>query len=234
MLVGVDFEKIQFVLFGLNLTEPMAFITDSLLFVISIILAFLLNNVKSNHPSKTYWIWFFIVFGVGAFLGGIGHTFVNYLGIGGKFPSWIAGPISIYLLEQGVIAAHPNENKLSLFKIISFWKMIFVYVAFGLVYYFAPIERVFELPFLPIAINTIIGVILTAGFLANSYRQKVDPSFKYMIIGVLVLLPTAFIFLLKININPWFDKNDFSHVLMAIGIIFFYLGVKKNLLKLKV
>ena len=97
-MIGADFEKIHFVLFGLDLVEPMAFITDTVLGVLSVGLGWKLTKIKTDHPFRTYWIWFFLVFGVGAFVGGLGHTFFNYWGIPGKFPSWIAGPLSIYLL----------------------------------------------------------------------------------------------------------------------------------------
>lgn len=231
-MIGADFEKIHFVLFGLDLVEPMAFITDTILGVLSVALGLSLSKIKIDIPFRTYWIWFFIVFGVGAFLGGLGHTFYLYWGVPGKFPSWLAGPLSIYLLEQGMIAAHPDDEKMTLFKLLSFCKMLLVYTAFGIVFYLAPEDKKSTLPFLPIAINTIFGVIITAGFLGNYYSKKITIEFKYFVFGVLVLLPTAFIFLLKINLHQWFDKNDLSHILMMIGIYYFYLGVKRSITKL--
>ncbi len=232
-MIGQDFEKIHFNLFGLDLVEPMAFVTDTIMGVFSVVLAVLLMRIKIDHPARTYWIWFFLIFGIGAFVGGLGHVFFNYWGVAGKFPSWIAGPVSIYLLEQAVISAHPNEKLLSWFKLLSFIKLIIVYVIFTLVCVYAPIREKPPLAFLPTAINTIFGVILTAGFLANYFSKKIAPEFKYMVYGVLILSPSAFVFLLKINLHPWFDKNDLSHVLMIIGIYYFYLGAKRTLPYLK-
>jgi hypothetical protein len=232
-MIGADFEKIHFVLFGLDLMEPMAFITDTVLGVLSVILGLLLSKIKIDIPFRTYWIWFFLVFGVGAFLGGLGHTFYQYWGMAGKFPSWIAGPLSIFLLEQAMISVHPNMARLRLYKLLSFWKVVLVYIVFGIVCYIAPEEKKSTLPFLPIAINTILGVILTAALLGNYYAKIIAVEFKYFVFGVLILLPTAFIFLMKVNLHPWFDKNDLSHVLMMIGIVYFYLGVKRSIGKLK-
>lgn len=225
-MIGADFEKIQFVLFGWDLLEPMALITDSILGILSFVLAYLLAKKKPDNAFRTYWIWFFILFGAGAFLGGLGHAFFNYWGVAGKFPSWILGPLSIYALEQGMIAAYPDEKRLDRLKLFSFWKLILVFIAFTLVCVFAPIAEKPSLAFLPVAFNTIVGVILTAGILGNYYAKKIAPQFKYFVYGVIILFPSAFIFLLKVNLHQWFDKNDLSHVLMGAAIVYFYFGAR--------
>ena len=227
-MIGADFEKIHFVLFGWDLVEPMALITDSILGTLSIILGLRIRKMKMNHPFYQYWMWFFLIFGFGSFWGGFGHAFYNYWGIPGKFPSWIAGPVSVYCLEQAMISIHPNRKSFGTLKMLSFWKLMTVLVAFTLILSLADLGAKPGLGFLPIAINTIVGVSLTAGGLGlYYYRQKLSPLYKYFALGVLVMLPSAFIFLLKINLHQWFDKNDLSHVLLGIGITYFYIGVSK-------
>jgi len=227
-MIGADFEKIHFVLFGLDLVEPMALILDTLLGGLSIYFGVKIGLIKSNLPYYTYWKWFFLIFGIGAFTGGLGHTFINYWGMGGKFPSWICGPISVYCLEQAMISIHPDEKKLNLFKLLSALKLIVVYVIFIIICSQQSISLRMDLPFLPIAINTIVGVALTAGLLGLSYSKKISEKFRYFYLGVLVMIPSAVIFLMKINLHQWFDKNDLSHVLMLVGIIYFYIGIKKS------
>ncbi|MBK9192169.1 MAG: hypothetical protein IPM77_12025 [Crocinitomicaceae bacterium] len=226
-MIGADFEKIQFVLFGLNLVEPMAFITDLIMGTVSIILGMKVSKIQSNHAFYIYWKSFFYLFGIGALAGGVGHTFFFYFGIPGKFLSWICGPLSVYLLEQAMISINPKEKKLEILKLISSLKMIVVFIIFGVILYNMSSTSKPELPFLPIAINTILGVVLTAGALALSYKKSISTKFSYIYLGVLVMLPTAFIFLLKINLHQWFDKNDLSHVLLTAGIIYFYIGIRK-------
>lgn len=226
-MIGADFEKIHFVLFGLNLVEPMAFITDFIMGSISLFLAFRLSRIKSNLAFYTYWKWFFILFGVGALTGAVGHTFYNYLGIPGKFLSWVSGPISVYCLEQAMISIHPLEKRQTLYKLLSTLKLLLVLTVFGIILGAGPIDVKPGLPFLPIAINTILGVSFTAGLLAVTYKKVLSKKFRYFYLGVLVMIPSAFIFLLKINLHQWFDKNDLSHVLLTAGIIYFYVGIVK-------
>ncbi len=80
--------------------------------------------------------------------------------------------------------------------------------------------------FLPVVINTIIGVFISVAF-ASSLNLKFQGSFKWFILGVVVMLPSSIIFLMKINLFRWFDKGDLSYLLMTIGITLFYLGIKK-------
>lgn len=49
---------------------------------------------------------------------------------------------------------------------------------------------------------------------------------KWIVIGVLVLIPSAFIFIKEVNLHRWLNKDDLSHVLMLACIYFFYIGMK--------
>ena len=227
-MIGADFEKIQFVLFGWELVEPMALITDTIMGTISIIFGLKVAKLKSSHPFYLYWSLFFIIFGIGSFWGGFAHAFYGYWGIPGKIPSWISGPTSVYCLEQAMISANKKEKWIKRFKGISFWKLVVVLVSFILVLTFADLKEKPELGFLPIAINTIVGVSFFAGVLGLIYVKRGYVSlYKYFSLGVLIMLPSSFVFLMKINLHQWFDKNDLSHVLLTLGITYFFIGVRK-------
>jgi hypothetical protein len=225
-MIGKNFDKIEFELFGLHLLEPMAMIGDGLMGLLSLFFAYQLFRLKSQVRFYYFWILFFTVLGVGAILGGIGHAFFNQLGVAGKIPSWAVGPLTTYCIERAFISVHWVKKIKSR---LLFWaniKMTLVYIACNVLFITTTGEKQTTLPFIPIAINTMIGIIGVAGILSIKYHKRVSRSYRYFWIGVLILLPTAFIFLLKINLHPWFDKNDFSHLLFIIGITFFYLGVK--------
>jgi len=226
-MIGSDFPKIEFELFGLDLLEPMAIITDTIMGGLSIYFGFKVLALKKEFPFYKLWILFFIVFGFGSILGGIGHTFYNQLGLLGKIPSWLCGPISIYFAERAMISIHWNEKSK---KRIQKWfniKLIVIYSIFLYLLIFVWSHENPTLPFLPIAINTIVGLISTIGILGFKYTEKISEKFKYFWLGVMVMFPSGIIFLFKINVYQWFDKNDFSHVLIIIGLVYWYLGIRK-------
>ena len=183
------------------------------------------KGITSGLPFYRNWYLFFLIFGWGAFLGGIGHTFYNQLGILGKIPSWLAGPSSIFFLERAMISLHWNKTLTKRLNRLASAKLVAVYLVFFYLLIFADRSANPNLPFLPIAFNTIIGVSGAAGILGFKYTERISAKFKFFWLGVLIMLPTAFIFLLKINLHQWFDKNDFSHILLMIGITYFYLGI---------
>lgn len=227
-MIGVDFEKIEFQLFGFELLEPMALITDVIMGSISIFFAIKVFKLRTEHPFYQYWAWFFIIFGIGSFWGGLAHAFYNYWGFIGKIPSWLSGPLSVYCLEQAMISANKKDKVLRRLKMFSFWKLIVVLTGWILIMSLVDLKPKPEIGFLPIAINTIVGVTFAGGVMGMIYFKKgYGALYKYFVLGVLIMIPSAFIFLMKINLHQWFDKNDLSHVLLTLGITYFYIGIKR-------
>jgi hypothetical protein len=201
-VIGFDYPKIEFQLLGFELLEPMALITDSILGLLSLYFAYKVSKITSELSFYRYWKLFFIFFGIGILLGGIGHTFYNQLGMYGKVQGWFLAPFAIYLS-----------------------KVILVYIVFVIFLITSEESKLSTQPFLPIAINTIIGFIGFVGLLGVRYTQNISVKFKYFWLGIIILFPTALIFLLKVNLHPYFNKNDFSHLIFCVGITYFYLGV---------
>jgi hypothetical protein len=226
MLIGQDYNKIEVELFGWFIQEPNAFITDFIMALISLILGFILLRNYLNTEFETWWISFFVLFGISSLCAAFGHLFFHYWGIAGKFPNWITGIPIIYFIERAMITLIPENSKKNRYRLLALYKMILVYTIFGWICLTFPIKEKPQIAFLPIALNTIFGVIISAGILSYQFSKK-EQAFKTIFLGVIIMLPSAFVFLLKINIHPWFDKNDLSHTLLTIGIVFFYFGVEK-------
>lgn len=224
MLIGQDFDKLQIELFGFIIQEPNGVISDLVMSVVSVILGILLIRKYGKSEFEKWWIAFFILYGISAFLGAFGHGFYHYFGALGKVPNWLTGIPIIYFIELAMISLIANPNRKKTLKLLALVKMIIVYVIFIWICFTIPINEKPQIPFLPIAFNTILGVTLSAGVLGYKFYKK-ERSFKQIVIGVIVMVPSAFVFLMKINPTQWFDKNDLSHVLLTAGIIFFYLGI---------
>ncbi|MFM7681874.1 MAG: DUF6962 family protein [Bacteroidota bacterium] len=226
MLIGQDFDKIEIELFGLIIQEPNGVISDLIMSVVSCILGILLIQKYKKTEFEKWWIAFFILYGISAFLGAFGHGFYHYFGVLGKVPNWITGIPIIYFIESAMISLISDLTRKKIFKRLALWKMVLVYLIFTLIYLTIPIHNNPKIAFLPIAFNTILGVTLSAGVLGYQFYKK-EIAFKQIVIGVIIMVPSAFVFLMKINPTQWFDKNDLSHLLLTAGIIFFYLGIEK-------
>ena len=238
-MIGKDFPPNDFMLFGFNLTDPTDFVFDILIGLLSFYLANSLSKEPNQSQFKTTWIRFYLFFGLATTFSAFGHLFYNYFHFYGKLIGWMIIPISIYFLEIAVINAHWNQKSKERIKKIYLIKLFLLYLIFAIVLlsqtfvtthaYMANVVDHPEKLFLPIAVNTILGLLIGVGVFSFLFKKKVSSSFSHIFTGVLIVFPSAIIFVFKINLHKWFSKNDFSHLLMFVGIYFFYLGVKKIL-----
>lgn len=227
MLVGEDFDKIEWQMGDWLFLEPNAFIGDTLLSVLVIILAFRVRKISKDHAFYTNWFWFFIIFGIGLFMGGLGHFLWNYLGITGKYFSWYASIMAVFYIEQAMISLYPKPRiRLGMTN----WSILKLLLAMGglsLMIYKVDLTADVSKGLLIPSINSAIGMILSLVILTKHYEHKNWGEFKFFQWGVLILVPSAFFQFLKINFAPWFDRNDVSHVLLAVTVIFYFLGISK-------
>jgi Family of unknown function (DUF6962) len=227
MLIGKDYDKIEFNAFGLDLVEPNAFYGDTIICTIALIIAFKIKKHFPKTPFFVNWRRFFIIFGVGFFMGGIGHTFFNYLGVPGKYPAWYVGIFAAFFIERAMISLYPVEEKRVLFSKISSAKLILALCAATLVFVFVNLEKDPSIGLRVPSINTSIGLFFALGILGYRYAKKINPGFKYLWISVIVLVPTAIIQSLKFGLHQWFDRNDISHIFLIVGMILYYTAIKK-------
>ena len=110
MLIGQDFEKIEFPLFGYEFLEPNAMYSDLLITLFALYFAYHTSRYfkQTQLDFFKYWKYFFLVFGIGFFFGGLGHFCYNYWGIPGKIPGWyISGITSPMLIEFAMASLLP-------------------------------------------------------------------------------------------------------------------------------
>ena len=206
-------DKIEFSLYGLDLLEPMAFVTNMIV-VISCLVAY--NRVSYIQTGfAVYWKMFFILFSIASFTGALSHVFWNYWLFYGKIPSWFFGVLSTSAVSLAMLEAvriSPKaKTRLQLFIFLkavmilalaySTWKFMFV------------------------AVDTIVTLLGFVWFYGGYLWSKGESAMSYMLIAVGVLLPSAFIFILKIDFHQWLNREDVSHLLMAVAIQFFAAGI---------
>ena len=226
MLIGEDFDKIQFEFLGLQLQEPIGFAGDVVIFIVSMIIAYKIKQIGTEKPFFKCWYWFFMVFGWGFLAGGFGHLLYYYLGVPGKYGSWYSGVATTFFMERAMISLHHNKKFIKITHLLSTLKLILGLIGLTWIVSTVDLDNNFSKAMLFPTINSTIGVLFSLVYLGTLYSKRIDKSFNYFWISFLVMVPSVFISSLKINLHQWFDKNDLSHVALLIGVIFYYLGIR--------
>lgn len=201
-------------------------ITDALLGLLSVFFARKVAQLPSTHMFFKNWQLFLVLFGVGTILGGIGHAFYNYLDLGGKIPAWFFAIVSVYFIESSMLSIHPDKAVANWLSILSSSKLVLMLLTLVVILVVVPPNKKISLSILLVILNSLMGVTFSAGFLGfHYYRIGLSSQYSFFFLGVLIMIPSAAVFLFEINLFRWFDRNDLSHLILAIGISFFYLGI---------
>jgi hypothetical protein len=76
------------------------------------------------------------------------------------------------------------------------------------------------------SLNTAIGYFAALFFLGFQMARKHSKALYLLPISVLTLIPAAIFQAGKINIHQWFDRNDFSHLLIIVTFFLYYYAIK--------
>jgi hypothetical protein len=206
-------DKIEFSLYGLDLLEPMAFVTNMIVVISCLVAYSRVSYIQTGFA--VYWKMFFIFFSIASFAGALSHVFWNYWWFYGKIPSWFFGVLSTSVASLAMLEAVRLSPKVkTLWQLIIFLKAILILVLAYSTW-----------KFMFVAVDTIVTLLGFVGFYGGYLWRKGESSMRYMLVAVGILLPSAFIFILKIDIHQWLNREDVSHLIMAIAIQFFALGI---------
>ena len=228
MLIGENYDKIEFELFGMELLEPNAFIGDTLLFLVSFYFYYKIGRSKKLDVFTLNWQRFYLLFGISFFLGGFGHVLYNYWGIPGKTPSWYLSVLAVFCIETAMIFLCENEKIKGLLSVISKVKLILALLGVTTVLITVDLMADYSKGMLVPTINSTIGLVGTLGLLGYQLSKKI-PGFRFLWMSIFVLLPAALIQVMKINVHPWFDKNDVGHLLLILSLWVYYRGIRAYL-----
>jgi hypothetical protein len=209
------FEIIEFSIFGLKLQEPMAVVSN---WLISFFCVFAVFSTKWNESVPSFFFKrFYIFLGISTFLSGFGHSFFYYFGIFGKYPAWVLASTSGYFISRGILFYWKEKKSyifLSKFLIIKTISLIMM--------------SLLSQNFLFILIDSIFTYIIYCGILAAKIWKMGINEMKYFVLGIFILLPSIFIFLLKLNLNLYLNRDDLSHFIILFTIFFFLIAIRKN------
>lgn len=209
-------ELIEFDFLGLHLQEPMALLFN---WIIASFCFYAFNRLgKFKNEANFYWRLFYLTFGISTFFGGLGHLFFQYAGFPGKYPCWITGCIANAFAAMGMLhLTGVSKPKKIAFQVI--WIKCVVLCC----------ASILTNKFIFVALDAIVTYIGYTGVYAYILMKRSEKVafLKNMIIAVLILTPSAFIFGFKINIHQWLNKDDLSHILMIVTIYYFYRGLKE-------
>lgn len=213
-------ELLPFEMFGFCLQEPMALVLDTAIAVACFIFYFKLRHANSDF--QTNWRIFFFIFGISTFLGGFGHLLYNYTGIYGKMPTWILAIIANYFPGKAMLSLNllKEKTKKQLHGLLIVKMIVFFFLMMFVALYYQKNSFVF------VMVDSAITFLVFCLGLGISFRKRGVEYMKYIIYGVLALIPSIFIFIFEVNLSLWFNKDDFSHVIMIITLTFFYFATK--------
>jgi hypothetical protein len=164
-------------------------------------------------------------FGVGFFVGGIGHLFYNYLGIYGKYGAWFIGIFSSLLLELAMVSQLTKYK--GVFEKAIFLKASLAFIALILLVSSTDLSvNPLKGLIIPI-INSFIGLLFALAYLGYRYTKTISREFRFLYWSILVFLPTIPLQAFKINFHQWFDRNDVSHVLIIITLILYFTSLSR-------
>jgi hypothetical protein len=206
-----DFKIVHFTLGGLQLQEPSTFISDLILAIGCFVLGYKIS--KMNRIDNSLFFKFFIFMGISTFVGAFGHMFFHYGGKIGKYPSWIFATIATFFFCKAMI------NDLPLF-----FNKRWNWIIWGKAIVFLLLSLLFS-KFIFIAIDSILSYLLFGGAFGRMLWKASRDHMRYIVYGTLVLIPSAFVFILDVNLHELFNRDDLSHFIILATIIFYYKGI---------
>lgn len=191
-------------LLGLQVTEPMTWITNWMVASACFVFGHKLFYDEQADISQKFWALFFLFMGMASMTGGVAHGYILYVGHKAHHAAWLLSGIAIFCAQLAVLPMI-ERSKLRSFVRIFCYVQLMVMSASVLVF-----QHFFSVLF--DSVVGLMGVVVPVS-LAHYAKYK-DKRSSMIVIGVLTNLIPAFIHLTKISINEWFNFNDISHVVM--------------------
>lgn len=215
-------EITQIMIGGYLIQDPMTLLTDIILGVQCLGLAFVLWK-RGSHSTESKWIaLFLLILGIGSLEGGIvNHGWYYLFGPGWKLPMVLIVGSSLPFLMMGNLTSIRSLLSPSAFKALS-WLVVLEYLGFLGYLSTQPIEIIdFKsmVPHLAIGLILFVTVLQVFGINKDPHRAR-----TLMIWGIITLLPVGIVNILKISPDKWFNMYDLVHVLLMLPMYLIFLS----------
>ncbi len=206
--------------FGITILEPATVITDLIITAVCFYGVYKLRGPKYIHPVHRFFKLFLVFMGIATAIGGIlGHGLFYLYDMNSKIPGWYVSMVSVAMFERAAIMhAKPILRP----KVGSFFALVNIIELLT----FMTIT-IIVVKFIFVEIHAVYGLfIVVFSFELFTYFKKKDKGSLYIFLGTGMAALAALSHGMRIGINEWFNHNDISHLGMATGIYFYYLGAK--------
>jgi len=205
-------------IFGIRVQEAMNVLTDIFLATVSFYAYYKLP--KTTDRAQNLMKWYFLIFGLGALIGGIvGHAFLYAYSNYWRLLGWSFTALSALILELAALEQAKDLLKPSFAKALK----PFIYVEFVVII----ILTALDVDFKYITIHSAIAMMLVfTPIQIYVYRKTKNLGSKYMLYSVLVLISTLAVFKIPIVIHQWFNHKDLAHVVVALSVLFMLKGAQ--------
>lgn len=203
-------------LLGLQVTEPMTWITNWMVATACFIFGHKLFYDNEADISQKFWALFFLFIGTASVTGGTAHGFIHYVGPKFHHAAWLLSGISIFCAQLAVLPLIEKPRVRSFVRIFCYTQLMVMSASVLIFQHFSSV--------LIDSIVGLIGVVIPVSL--SHYARYKDKRSLLVIIGVLTNLVPAIIHLLKISISEWFNFNDISHVVMIACFYVMFLAAK--------
>jgi len=216
----MNFDYTYVTIFGLTIFEPMVFVTNSVIFLITLFAYRKLAQHK--HSYATHMGRFLLFVGTSSLFGAVCH--MAHLQMGQLF-------FDVFFFIM---------NALNLISIYYCFRAPYTYVSAGKqgaekymylvqIYILLLIGYcIFYNHFIIVKINAALVLIYSLIIHIIAYKTKPEGGNKLVIIGILISFSTFVVHTLKISLHEWFNYKDISHVIIMVSLAIMYLGAKRN------
>ncbi len=211
--------------FGLQLADPLTFISDVLMSVVAFYCGHKIFHAYSMKYAKYVGLFFFFL-GASSLIGGTSHLLDIYFGKTPHIFAWTVQGISIIFIELASVKVLSRKTQTLL--------RMFIYAFFGVF-----ITKLLSIQhFDVVKVNATVGLIgFTLGFHTLRYFQYREKVFLKVPFAICCFIIPALMHGSGIQINAWLNQNVLSHLALLPCYYLLYKGsdgVAQHLAKTKI